>query len=703
MHQIHCICPLTVSILETGYRLDWDPQKGAPPARKLLNHPSALGNAAFVSDKVAEGVRLGTMLPSARTTLQCVLPLGVATNAAGKQRLIWDGRYVNQFLPKRAFRMETLQREGRALFARSAWGGTIDLSSAYHHIEMHPASTPYLGFEWDGVYYRFAVLPFGLSSAPWLFTKVISHCVRFLRSPGMSLNVLNYLDDFIFGAPSAREALGAAQVMVNVLQRFGWLVHPTKCVGVTTATQTFQALGTVVDLATQTFAVPRDTVNRILEAARALVTGPPLVPVRSVAHLKGLITATWVAVGPATRIRTRALDAVIDSRPTARTHSKRDIRRSWAAEVPITPAAVEEAQWWLAFLPGWRGQPISPRPFDDTVDGDIHSDASDTGAGAVIRVLPRNADTSSFVRTLRGRAPAGSLAAEVTAYATRGIEFMTPLPGYVILASSTHRELFGVAEFVLAIAPLLQGGRYRLFLDNLGCVFILGGVVPEFAVGRKHWGEFVTGGSPNPALQSIALRIFQAQLDGNFELQAVWLPRELNLRADYLSRVSEMRHHDYRIRPELFQRLDSAWGPHSVDRFACVATRQLPRFCSHYFHPEAEWVDAFSTSWRGETNWLFPPATPAAIARTVEHLCAHEAHGTLIAPLAPWSPWRAVLRPRDVWAPFVVQARRLGPPSQCLILPARYRSLFRGSVLYALRVDGRHGVPLADAAAWDSP
>jgi len=148
-----------------------------------------------------------------------------------------------------------------------------------------------------------------------------------------------------------------------------------------------------------------------------------------------------------------------------------------------------------------------------------------------------------------------------------------------------------------------------------------------------------------------------------------------------------MRHHEYRLRPELFQQLDSAWGPHSVDRFACVATRQLPRFCSHYFHPEAEWVDAFSASWRGEKNWLFPPATPAAIARTVEHLCAHAAHGTLVVPLAPWSPWRAVLRPR-----------RLGPPSQCLILPARYRSLFRRSVLYALRVDGRRGLPLADAS-----
>jgi hypothetical protein len=42
-----------------------------------------------------------------------------------------------------------------------------------------------------------------------------------------------------------------------------------------------------------------------------------------------------------------------------------------------------------------------------------------------------------------------------------------------------------VAGFISAVAPLLRGGRFRLFLDNLGCVFIMGGVVPEFAVGGK--------------------------------------------------------------------------------------------------------------------------------------------------------------------------------------------------------------------------
>ena len=104
--------------------------------------------------------------------LHCILPLGVAVNSAGKPRLIWDGRHVNRHLPRYKFRMETLQREGRALFERSLWGGTLDLSSAYHHVEIHPESTTYLGFEWGGVFHRFVVLPFGISTAPWLFTKV---------------------------------------------------------------------------------------------------------------------------------------------------------------------------------------------------------------------------------------------------------------------------------------------------------------------------------------------------------------------------------------------------------------------------------------------------------------------------------------------------------------------------------------------------
>ena len=185
MHQIGFVCALTLSVIDIGYRLTWDPATGPPPRRWLCNHPSAFEHAAFVSEKVAEGVGAGTMVRCARRDLHCILPLGIAINAVGKLRLIWDGRHVNRYLPKRKFRMESLQREGRALFERSSWGGTADLSSAYHHVDMHADSTTFLGFEWEGEFYQFAVLPFGLSHAPWLFSKMMGHCARFLRSPGI--------------------------------------------------------------------------------------------------------------------------------------------------------------------------------------------------------------------------------------------------------------------------------------------------------------------------------------------------------------------------------------------------------------------------------------------------------------------------------------------------------------------------------------
>jgi len=308
MRHLGLICALTLSVIDQGYRLEWRADMGPPPRRWLRNHPSTHLHEAFVSEKVAEGVLAGTMLRCSRSDLWCILPLGVAVNAVGKLRLIWDGRHVNAHLPKSKFRMETLQREGLSLFERSGWGGTVDLSSAYHHVEMHPDSTTFLGFSWKGEFYRFVVLPFGLSTAPWLFTKVMGHCCRFLRSPGRDLGLLQYLDDSVFAAPTAPEALAAGNTLVRVLRRFGWLIHPTKCVGVTTAVRSFVALGTLVDLSAQTFSVPAAAVDRILAAALALASGPLEVPVKVVARLKGLVSATWLSTGIATRVRTRAFD-----------------------------------------------------------------------------------------------------------------------------------------------------------------------------------------------------------------------------------------------------------------------------------------------------------------------------------------------------------------------------------------------------------
>ena len=87
----------------------------------------------------------------------------------------------------------------------------------------------------------------------------------------------------------------------------------------------------------------------------------------------------------------------------------------------VTEAAREEAEWWARNIARLSGQPIWPRPFDATVDGDIASDASDTGVGAFLSAT----STPS----------------------------MAGLPLHLLEASSTLRELWGISTFNLAVAP----------------------------------------------------------------------------------------------------------------------------------------------------------------------------------------------------------------------------------------------------------
>ena len=119
--------------------------------------------------------------------------------------------------------------------------------------------------------------------------------------------------------------------------------------------------------------------------------------------------------------------------------------------------------------------------------------------------------------------------------------------------------------------------------------------IPAHCLARQ-WGEYcdVSGGSPDPDLQLLALRLFQALLrvDGDFQLQPpVWVSRDQNVSTDFLSRASESRLHDFRLHPHIFTRLDRRWGQHTIDRFACAATCQRLSapfagcFCSEYFQP----------------------------------------------------------------------------------------------------------------------
>jgi len=63
----------------------------------------------------------------------------------------------------------------------------------YLQMPIHPTHQPLLTFQWRDKHYKFTCLPFGLSAAPRVFTKVLKPVLGFLRLVGCRLII--YLDD----------------------------------------------------------------------------------------------------------------------------------------------------------------------------------------------------------------------------------------------------------------------------------------------------------------------------------------------------------------------------------------------------------------------------------------------------------------------------------------------------------------------------
>lgn len=95
-------------------------------------------------------------------------------NAKGKKRLVINLRYLNKFVVKRKFKYEGINTFVE-LAERGDFMISFNLRSGYHHIDIHKESQRFLGFQWEGKFYVFTVLPFGLSTACYLTPKFCAH------------------------------------------------------------------------------------------------------------------------------------------------------------------------------------------------------------------------------------------------------------------------------------------------------------------------------------------------------------------------------------------------------------------------------------------------------------------------------------------------------------------------------------------------
>ena len=190
-------------------------------------HLSAKNHADFVNCALQELLGAGC-IEEYVIKPQCINPLTVSINSSGKPRLILDLRHMNSFVEKHKVKFEGSKyaldyaKKGDSMLK-------FDLKSGYVHVEIHPSFNKYLGFSWkvqnDTKYFVFAVFPFGLSVAGWVFTNMLRPLVKRWRSLGFQ--VIVYLDDG-WGSHDPQKSVVVSSYVNNDLQKAGFIINNDK-------------------------------------------------------------------------------------------------------------------------------------------------------------------------------------------------------------------------------------------------------------------------------------------------------------------------------------------------------------------------------------------------------------------------------------------------------------------------------------------
>ena len=105
----------------------------------------------------------------------------------------------------------------------------FDVETAYCNIAVHPGNRYLLGLKWRGRYYVDLALPFGLRSAPFIFSSVADMMEWILRHAHNVSDLMHYLDDFITaGPPDSSQCEDNMAKSLAACRVLGLPLHPDK-------------------------------------------------------------------------------------------------------------------------------------------------------------------------------------------------------------------------------------------------------------------------------------------------------------------------------------------------------------------------------------------------------------------------------------------------------------------------------------------
>ena len=281
-----------------------------------------------------------------------------------------------------------------------------------------------------------------------------------------------FLDDGCGKGESLQTAKGHSLFVQTSLSNAGFVANSIKSLW--EPTQLLVWLGLNWDLVSGSISITDRRISNFIALIDKFLQSAPYVTARDCASITGHIMSMSLVLGNLTRLKTRFLYKVIDSRST------------WDSRfnIGLHNDCLSEIFFWKNNIVSLNSRTIVPYQAPFLLSS---SDASNVACGAYL------VGTEEVSHRMWSSSEAEK--------------------------SSTWRELKAVHFALTSFKNSVQGKSVKWHSDNQGAVRI------------------VDIGSPNAELHSIALDIFDFCRNFNVRFVSQWVPRELNTRADDVSNI----------------------------------------------------------------------------------------------------------------------------------------------------------------------
>ena len=605
-------------VIKEGYKIPFSEE---PHEYMEPNNQSAKRNINFVRKTLAEWESAG-IIERLSEKPKCVSPLSVATrtfyDGSEKMRLCWDGsRYVNRIIKKESVQLNDLTAVLN-LIEHNEFLHTFDLKSAYFHISIHKDYRKYLGIaledeEGKTIFYQFCVLPFGLTTAVKVITRLTKPLVIYLAKKGTKFSI--YIDDGLSTGNSKEDAARKGTFAVKTFQKAGFVVSSEKSDNAETVSTVKVYLGMEINTQTMTLRLPESKARRMIQELQNLQENYYLQPVyvRQVASVLGLVVSAEKALPPSVHIRIREPYRQLQEAVEA---------KGWNSKMTLNVYAFQQLLQVQKVIVQNKGYPIRTSNTAIEIRHIVTSNDPKTTGAIPNQWCGRH---SSIVVSDASETGCSTILREDNTFFAQHVCFDDEEK----VKSSSFRELLAVKHL---LQPLIQYLKTKLPDEEIQTLY--------WATDSKNLVTFLTKGSCKQHINDEIIKIHDMLLFYQWQIQPLWLSREHEWLqdADYLSRCEL---DDWSIDKECQEFIFEKFGKPAIDLFASRHNKITDKYYSKQFEEEAEAVDAFSQYWGTKYVWACPPTN--LIIQVTRKIIAEKAKAILLVPDWPSKPFWSFL------------------------------------------------------------